>query len=99
MASLRCPACGSPLHSASSTAGLCLACLLKQVLEGNDDPGLDVRSGASDGPLAPGDTCGRFAIIGLLGRGGMATVYEAREAPPLERTVALKVLPPEFLNH
>ena len=29
----------------------------------------------------------------------MATVYEAREAPPLERTVALKVLPPEFLHH
>lgn len=99
MASLSCPACGSPLHSASSTAGLCPACLLKQVLEGNDDADLDVRSGASAGPLAPGDTFGRFAIVGLLGRGGMATVYEAREALPLERTVALKVLPPEFLNY
>ena len=99
MASLSCPACGSPLHAASSTAGLCTACLLKQVLEGNADPDLDVRSDASAGPLSPGDRFGRFAIAGLLGRGGMATVYEAREAPPLERTVALKVLPPEFLHH
>ena len=62
---------------------------------GGEDPGPN----GVEGPLAPGATFGRFEIVGVLGRGGMATVYEAREAPPLERTVALKVLPPEFLHH
>jgi serine/threonine-protein kinase len=41
---------------------------------------------------------GRFRIGRLVGKGGMAAVYEAFEAPPLERAVALKVLPPEFLH-
>lgn len=40
---------------------------------------------------------GPFRIVGLLGKGGMASVYEAYE-PPLDRVVALKVLPPEFLH-
>ncbi len=97
-----CPACGSPLQPASSTAGLCPACLLEQVLAQDEDQDLDApewperRETGVEGPLAPGATFGRFEIVGVLGRGGMATVYEAREAPPLERTVALKVLPPEF---
>ena len=99
-----CPACGSPMPPASSTAGLCPACLLEQVLAHDDGEDLDAPPeglGPSDveGPLAPGAAFGRFKIVGVLGRGGMATVYEAREAPPLERTVALKVLPPEFLHH
>jgi len=47
--------------------------------------------------LAPGTTVGLFQIVGVLGRGGMATVYEAYDRR-LERAVALKVLPPEFLH-
>ena len=89
-----CPACGTPLQPASSTAGLCAACLLKQVLLEDENVDLD-----GFGHLEAGSTFGRFQILGLLGRGGMATVYEAREGPPLERTVALKVLTPELLHH
>ncbi len=40
---------------------------------------------------------GPFRIIGLLGIGGMATVYQAYDSS-LERDVALKVLPPEYLH-
>jgi serine/threonine-protein kinase len=41
---------------------------------------------------------GPFRIERLLGKGGMATVYEAYEGGVLDRVVALKVLPPEFLH-
>jgi eukaryotic-like serine/threonine-protein kinase len=42
-----------------------------------------------------GRTLGPFQIISELGRGGMAVVYKARQSD-LERTVALKILPPEL---
>ena len=38
---------------------------------------------------------GRYEIKNEIGRGGMATVYEAND-PRFERTVALKMLPPEL---
>ncbi|MEE8134922.1 MAG: protein kinase, partial [Gemmatimonadales bacterium] len=41
------------------------------------------------------ETEGEFEIDGLLGRGGMAVVYLAREIH-LDRKVAIKVLPPEL---
>lgn len=47
--------------------------------------------------FAPGVMLGSHRIIALLGRGGMATVYEAYDTR-LERAVALKVLPPQFLH-
>ena len=51
----------------------------------------------SSSDLLSGSTLGPFHIVGLLGKGGMATVYEAYDSS-LERAIALKVLPPEFLH-
>jgi eukaryotic-like serine/threonine-protein kinase len=47
--------------------------------------------------LQPGSTFGSYRIVAPLGRGGMAAVYEAHD-PSLDRRVALKVLPAEFLH-
>src|SRR5215813_10616218 len=44
-----------------------------------------------------GKTFGGFQIVEELGRGGMATVYCAQQLS-MQRTVALKVLPPQFLH-
>jgi serine/threonine-protein kinase len=43
------------------------------------------------------ETIGRYIIDSELGRGGMATVYKAQD-PRFDRTVAIKVLPREFLH-
>ncbi|MDX2034863.1 MAG: serine/threonine-protein kinase [Blastocatellia bacterium] len=44
-----------------------------------------------------GATIGPYEIVRLIGRGGMGEVYLARDAR-LERQVALKLLPPQFIK-
>lgn len=44
-----------------------------------------------------GKRLGQYEIIGEIGRGGMATVYRARQAS-INRTIAIKVLPPQFMH-
>ncbi|MGD8319612.1 MAG: serine/threonine-protein kinase [Gemmatimonadota bacterium] len=59
--------------------------LLRMALDGGRDPGSDA--------IAMGARIGRYRIVGRLGRGGMATVYEAERADgAFQRSVALKVL-------
>jgi eukaryotic-like serine/threonine-protein kinase len=80
-----CPICGAE----RSTAGLCARCLLTTAL--SDDEADETAT-----LLAPGTMIGPFRIVRLLGRGGMATVYEAQDAS-LDRAVALKLLPAQFV--
>jgi len=48
-------------------------------------------------PLATGTRLGAYEILGSLGAGGMGEVYLARDAR-LDRTVAVKILPPHVAD-
>jgi TonB family protein len=89
-----CGRCGAPRAPGSSAGGLCPACLLSVALA---DPALETMEGEDLAGIPEGTTFGPFLIRRPLGRGGMAVVYEALETR-LERSVALKVLPAEFLH-
>src|SRR5918995_855969 len=45
--------------------------------------------------LAPGAKLGAYEVIAKVGEGGMGEVYRARDTR-LDRTVAIKVLPPQI---
>lgn len=47
-----------------------------------------------DSSLAQGDCVGNYEVIESIGEGGMGLVYRARQKPPVERDVALKLLKP-----
>jgi hypothetical protein len=49
-------------------------------------------------PLEPGSMVGRYLTLSRVGVGGMGVVYRAHDTE-LNRTVALKVLPPHLCRH
>jgi len=91
-----CSRCGLVFVSAKLD-GLCPSCLLTNTLDIEDRN--DERAFWEDEPaVAPaGRGFSHFEIIEELGRGGMGTVYRARDLVT-ERTIALKVLQSHHLN-
>ena len=48
--------------------------------------------------LTPGTHLGPYKILSLIGVGGMGEVYKGHDTRPLDRIVAVKVLPPHLAD-
>jgi hypothetical protein len=55
------------------------------------EPALDAESATVD-PPAGRVIAGRYALVEVIGEGGMGTVYRARQTEPVRREVALKLV-------
>jgi tRNA A-37 threonylcarbamoyl transferase component Bud32 len=91
-----CQACGGPI---ATDASACPACgWAARGAMGGVDEGPDLWPDDEELALKVEEaTAGEYLVQGLIGHGGMATVYLAREVA-LERPVAIKVMAPHVMR-
>ena len=91
----RCPRCGAS-YSESATLAVCPACLLRLGLDVTGPDGILPTESLDNGGPPAGQPLphriGRYAVLELLGEGGMGVVYLAEQDEPIHRRVAVKVI-------
>ena len=83
-----CSQCGRQL-SKEAPRGLCPNCLLAAALQDTAEGQTISEVGA---PAPTPERFGNYEIVGVLGEGGMGTVYLAVQQQPIRRRVAIKVV-------
>lgn len=86
---IRCSSCGQPMRVRWTGAGA----EVEPLPEGSAPPVVGEEPHAPDALPAVGERVGRYELQGLVGRGGMGSVYRAFD-PATNRVVALKLLSP-----
>ncbi len=86
-----CPVCSTPLR----VDGICSKCLLKLALESRQSPSSMI---SSDNLRQLDSSFPHLSILRMVGRGGMGTIYHARQTS-LDRDVALKIIDRSISNN